>query len=155
MIDHLLQLTKDVALLQSKLILLIGPPLSGKSRLLNELADRTQSTVVNVGIQLSPQLALLPQRQRSLQAASLLRDLSDKTAREGALLLDNIEVLFDSSLQLDPLEVLKRYAHARPTVAIWPGQVRDARLVYSEAGHPEFRDHGIDGFVPFDIEPRA
>ena len=68
------------------------------------------------------------------------------------LLLDNIELLFDRTLQLDPLDLLKRHAHARRVVAVWPGELRDGRLTYAEMGHPEHQDYGLDGLVPFEIQ---
>jgi hypothetical protein len=68
------------------------------------------------------------------------------------LLLDNLELLFDHSLKLDPLDLLKRHAHGRRVVAVWPGELREGRLVYAEMGHPEYQDYGLDGLVPFEIE---
>jgi hypothetical protein len=53
----------------------------------------------------------------------------------------NIELLFDRSLQLDPLDLLKRHAHAKRVVAVWPGELqgdtRTGRLTYADMGHPE------------------
>lgn len=86
---------------------------------------------------------------------SELRDLGDEHAKGDLLLLDNLELLFDPSLQLDPLDVLKRHAHARRVVAVWPGQLRDGRLSYAELGHPEYREYGLNGLVPFEIEAKG
>ena len=93
----------------------------------------------------------MPQRQRPLQTLALLRELAEQHASDNLLLLDNIELLFDSSLQLDPLDLLKRYAHAGRVVAVWPGELQDGRLTYAEIGHPEHRDYGLAGVVHFKI----
>ena len=77
--------------------------------------------------------------------------MADEVARHGLLLLDNIELLFDRTLQLNPLDLLKRHAHAGRVIAVWPGQLRENRLSYATTGHPEHQNYGIDGLVPFEI----
>ncbi len=151
MIEKLEHLVDDIATLNSKLVLLIGPPRSGKSSLLAQLSERRNTPVLNVGAALGRQLLAIPSTRRQLRAADLLKDLADETARQGMLLLDNIELLFDRTLQLDPLDLLKRHAHARRVIAVWPGALRENRLSYATTGHPEHQDYGIDGLVPFEI----
>ena len=156
MLTQLDRLVDEIAALHSKLILLVGRPGRGKTALLAELANRRGSKVMNVGAALGKRLAALPQRQRALQANVVMRELADEYASGDLLLLDNIELLFDQSLKLDPLDLLKRHAHALRVVAVWPGELRgDAtagRLSYAEMGHPEYRDYGLEGVVPFEIE---
>ena len=150
-IDKLDHLVDDITSLNSKLILLIGPPRSGKSDLLNRLSERRNAPVLNVGATLGRQLLVIPSTRRHLLAANLLKDLADKTASHGPLLLDNIEMLFDRTLQLSPLDLLKRHAHARRVIAVWPGELREDRLSYATTGHPEYQDYAIEGLVPFII----
>lgn len=152
MLDHLNRLVNEIGALQSKLILLVGRPDGGKTALLAGLAERRGAKVLNVGSALGGRLAMLPSRQRVLKAPVILRELADEHANGDLLLLDNIELLFDQSLKLDPLDLLKRHAHARRVVAVWPGELRDGRLIYAEMGHPEYQDYGLDGLVPFEIE---
>lgn len=152
MLTRLDRLVDETAGLQSKLILLVGPHRSGKTALIAELANRRHAKVLNVGAELGRRLAALPQRKRALQANVVMRELADKYASGDLLLLDNIEVLFDHSIKLDPVDLLKRHAHVRRVVAIWPGEFRDDRLVYAQIGHPEYRDYGLDGLVLFEVE---
>ena len=151
MINKLERLVDEVGALQSKLVLLVGMPKSGKTCLLNEFAKSRGVTPINVGAELGERLASLPQKQRSLQTTTILRELADQHAKDSLLLLDNIELLFDQSLKLDPLDLLKRHAHARRVVAVWPGELRDGRLTYADMGHPEHQDYGIGGLVPFEV----
>lgn len=152
MLEQLEQRINEVGALQTKLVLLIGRPGSGKSALIGELAKQHGIRVMNVGAALGRQLAAMSQRQRALHANVVLRDLADEHAEGDLLLLDNLELLFDRSLKLDPLDLLKRHAHGRRVVAVWPGELREGRLVYAEMGHPEYQDYGLDGLVPFEIE---
>ena len=152
MIDRLERLVEEIAALQSKLVLLIGEPGSGKTALLHVLGKNHGATPLNIGSALGNRLAAIPQKQRPLQTNPILRELADQHALGDLLLLDNIELLFDRTLQLDPLDLLKRHAHARRVVAVWPGELRDGRLIYAEMGHPEHQDYGLEGLVPFAIQ---
>lgn len=151
MIEKLDDLVEDISGLNSKLILLIGPPRSGKSALLGQLAERRQARVFSVGAALGRELLTVPGTRRHVLAADLLKELADGFVSRGLLLLDNIELLFDRTLQLSPLDLLKRHAHARRVVAVWPGELQEGRLSYATTGHPEHQDYGIDGLVPFKI----
>ncbi len=152
MIDRLDRLVGDVAALHSKLIVVVGALGAGKSALLTDLGRRHDTHVLNVGSELGRRLAARPVKQRALAVPTLLRDLADEHAAKDILLLDNIELLFDRTLRLDPLDLLKQLARARRVVAVWLGQLRDGRLIYAEMGHPEHQDYGLEGLVPFAIE---
>ena len=156
MIEKLERLVDDVGALHSKLVLLIGAPQTGKTLLLHALGKRSGVSPLDVGAELGRRLAAIPQRQRHLQTTTILRELADQHATGDLLLLDNIELLFDRSLQLDPLDLLKRHAHAKRVVAVWPGELqgdaRTGRLTYADMGHPEHQDYSLAGLVPFEIQ---
>jgi len=153
MLPRLKQLIDEVGPLHSKLILLIGPPGCGKTALISGLAEQARVSVMNLGLELGTRLCKLPNKQRRLQAGNLLREIADEHASGDLLLVDNIELLFDASLAINPLDLLKRLAHARRVVASWPGEHRQGstgtRLAYAETSHPEHRDYSLDGVVPF------
>ena len=151
MIERLDDLVNDITSLNSKLVLLIGPPQSGKSELLSGFSERRNASILNVGATLGRKLLAIPSTRRHLLATDMLKDLADKAAQNDLLLLDNIELLFDQALQLNPLEVLKRHAHARRVVAVWPGQLQEDRLSYATTGHAEHQDYAVDGVVPFKV----
>ena len=151
MLDLLERLVDEIGALHSKLILLVGRPPSEKTALLEAIGNKLDLTPLRVGAELGNKLAAIPQRRRQLQAASILRELTDQHAKDNLLLLDNIELLFDRTLQLDPLDLLKQQARVRRVVAVWPGQLTEGRLTYATTGHPEHQDYGIDGLVPFVI----
>jgi len=69
------------------------------------------------------------------------------------LLLDNIELLFAATLSLNPLELLRQQAHSRKVVAVWPGELCDGRLTYTEINHPEHCDYPAQGVVMLAIQP--
>lgn len=151
MIDELDRLVDEVFSLSSKLILLIGSPGSGKSALLNQLSKRRDARVLKVGADLGRELLAIPSTRRHLQAADCFKGLADEFAEDGVLLIDNIELLFDKTLHLSPLDLLRRHAQARRVIAVWPGDLGESRLSYATTGHPEYQNYGIDGVVPFRI----
>lgn len=151
MIDILDRLVEDIASLNSKLVLLVGEPKSGRTHLLAQLSELRNVPVLHVGATLGRLLLAIPSSQRHLLAPDLLKQLVDKTGSRGLLLLDNIELLFDGGLRLNPLDLLRRHAHARRVVAAWPGEFRNGRLSYAISGHPEHQDYGTDGLVTFQI----
>ena len=152
MLEKLERLADETRYLHSKLILLVGPPRSGKTALLNALAKSRNAKPLNVGAALGSRLSAIPQKQRHLQANTILSDLADQHASGDLLLVDNMELLFDRALQLDALGLLKRHAHARRMVAVWPGELRDGRLTYADMGHPEHQDYALEGLVSFEIQ---
>lgn len=150
--DGLERLVNEIGAVHSKLVLLVGRPRTGKTALLRVLGKSRNATPLNIGLALGNRLGAIPQKQRPLQTTIILRELADQHAAGDLLLVDNIELLFDRTLQLDPLDLLKRHAHARRVIAVWPGQLRDGRLIYAEMGHPEHQDYGLEGLVPFSIQ---
>jgi hypothetical protein len=54
------------------------------------------------------------------------------------VMLDNLEILFDSGLEVEPLRLLQLSSRNRTIVASWSGGYQDGTLTYAEPGHPEF-----------------
>lgn len=142
------QLMGDINDLQSKLILLVGR--RGKTRLLRALARKLGTEPLNVGVTLGRRLAVTPVSSRGFSTNELLREITDNAGGDAPLLLDNLEVLFEPSLKVNPLNVTKLLAHSRRVIAAWPGELRSDRLTYARVGHPEHRDYSRDGIVVFE-----
>ena len=151
LIEKLERLVGDIGDLNSKLILLVGPSHGGKTQLLRQLGTKLNIEPLNVGLELGRRLAATPSSKRGFSTGELLRDIADKPGSVAPLLLDNLELLFEPSLQINPLELVRRLAHAKRVVAVWPGELRNDRLVYADMSHPEHRDYSCDGVVILEI----
>jgi hypothetical protein len=151
MLKELERLISEIGDTNSTLILLVGPGRSGKTQLLKQLGTKLSVEPVNIGAELGRQLAATPKYNRSFLASELLREIADKHCAKDLLLLDNLELLFEVGLQINPLDLVRRLAHSKRVVAIWPGELRGDRLVYAEMSHPEHRDYRRDGVVTFEI----
>ena len=106
---------------------------------------------INVSMELSGLLAATPLHKRSFSAGELLREIVAKQPKDSILLLDHLEVLFEKGLQINPLDLVKRLAHSKRVVAVWPGELRGDRLIYADMSHPEHRDYSRDGVVVLEI----
>ena len=148
---ELCQLVADIGERNSKLILLVDPSRSGKTQLLRQLGAKLNIEPLNVGLELGRRLAATPNNKRGFSAGELLREIADKERTEDPLLLDNLELLFEPGLQINPLDLVRRLAHSKRVVAVWPGELRGDRLVYAEMSHPEHRDYSRDGVVVLEI----
>lgn len=149
--SELERLLREISDLNSKLILLVGVSRSGKTRLLRELGAKLSIDPINVGFELGRRLAATPNNKRGFSAGELLREIADKERHDAPLLLDNLELLFEKSLHINPLDLVKRLAHSTRVVAVWPGEMRRDRLIYADMGHPEHRDYSLDGVVVLEI----
>jgi len=151
MIDTLEPVVDDLRVVNSKLLLLVSSSALEKSDLLRQLAGRRNLKILNIGAELGRALLAIPTPRRHLHAADLLKCLADEFSRDGLLLMDNLELLFDRELKLNPLDLLRRQSQARRVVAVWPGTHTDNRLSYANSGHPEYRDYSCDGVVLFEV----
>ena len=138
-----------------RLVLVAGPIHSGKTAVLQELAEKEEWPRININLELSERLLEFTQRKRALRAARILSDIVGETAAD-AVLLDNIEVLFSPELQQDPLRLLQSLSRNRTIVAAWPGVLDGEHLLYAEPSHPEHRRYPKpEAIVIPTIEARA
>ncbi len=150
--DRIERSAQDAASLRHRLVLVVGPPGSGKTTALREVRDRTGAPFMNASLELSRRMLELTEPQRRLRLAQLLGDVVDaaeaereeaapRPASAGIVLLDNIELVFDPAFQQDPLKLLQGPSRHRVVVAAWPGTVAEGRLTYAVPGHPERRSY--------------
>lgn len=97
------------AALYYRLLLVVGPPRTGKTTILRRLADERSWPLVNVNLALSARLLEFPPQRRALQVSSLLVRIADDQAGD-VLLLDTIEILFSPELQQDAVRRVQRLA---------------------------------------------
>ena len=124
--------------LYHRLVLVVGMDGTGKTTALRETSACIGAPLVNVGLELSRRLLDLSKGQRPIQVPPLLERIVTETAGE-VVLLDNTEILFDTTLRQDPLRLLKGLSRSRTVVAAWNGSMKDDYIHYAAPGHPEYR----------------
>ena len=120
-----------------RLVILAGPPRSGKTTILQSISQKLGCELVNVNLELSKKMLELTRTQRPRQVERLLKEVIAAVPGQ-IVLLDNLEILFDTSLQVEPLRLLQVSSRNRTITTSWSGSYRDSTLTYGEPGHPEF-----------------
>jgi hypothetical protein len=120
-----------------RLVILAGAPGSGKTAALQSVAQKLGYPLLNVNLELSKAMLELTRTQRSRQAERLLKEVIAAAPGE-VVLLDNLEILFDTGLEVEPLRLLQVSSRNRTVVASWNGSFKGGTLTYAEPGHPEF-----------------
>lgn len=151
LIDAIRGKLADLDALNTKLLVLVGSPGCDMSKVANELASQQEIKRVNVSLVLAQRLVEVCSSERGFYAPIFLRELVEKDRSVEAILLDHIELLFAPTLQINPLDLVRRLAHSKRVVAVWPGELRGDRLVYADMSHPEHRDYSRDGVVVLEI----
>lgn len=120
-----------------RLVILAGSPGSGKTTVLQSVAHKIGCPLVNVNLELSKRMLELTRTQRARQVERLVKEVIADLSGD-VVLLDNLEILFDTGLEVEPLRLLQVSSRNRTIVASWNGSFRDGTLIYAEPGHPEF-----------------
>jgi hypothetical protein len=123
--------------LYHQLVLLVGRSGTGKTTALTGVAQTLGTEVININLAISSKLLEFTQKQRALKLPGLLGEIAGSAPVP--VILDNLEILFDKDLQLDPLRLLQGISRNRPIVASWNGVFSGGKLQYAEPGHPEYR----------------
>ena len=129
-----------------RLVLVVAPSGGGKTGALQDVAKRTGARLVNVNLELSRLMLDLTERQRALQVGRLMEEIVAEVGEE-LVLLDNIEMLFDTALNQDPLRLLQRVSRNRTVVAAWNGAIKSGQLIYASPEHPGYRRYPVKDFL--------
>jgi hypothetical protein len=122
-----------------RLVVVAGPPGSGKTRALKQLRAAKGWSLLNLNRDLSERLLDLTSKQRRLRTADIVRDLIEAHGKETVVMLDNIDLLFHPALEQEPLRALQMAARNQTVVVAWQGSFGDGKLVYAASDHPEYR----------------
>lgn len=139
MTEHLTAAMQEADGNYNRLVLLVGESGTGKSSVMQDFAKEIGIDVLNISLAISEKLMELPPQKRGFRLQRILHDLM--TEQDSPLLIDNTEILFDATLQQDPLRLLLTLSRNSTIVATWNGAADAGSLIYAEPGHPEYRKY--------------
>lgn len=144
--DQIICKIKDASDLYHRLILVVAPAGTGKTKALRDVKKRISTCLINVNLELSRLMLDLTKRQRALQLPKLLMDIVNDVAGD-VVLLDNIEILCAVSLEQDPLRLLQGLSRNKTVVVAWNGTIDRNYVTYAEPDHPEYRRYTVSDFL--------
>ena len=143
--EQLLEIIQTARVASHKLVIVAGQPGSGKTALLKRVASQLKMPLVNLSLMMSEKLLGLTLRQRELHTLDIARELIDAENQTGVC-LDNIELLFDSTLSVNPLRFLQDISKNRIIISSWNGTMDDDVLSFAYPGHPDFFKERIGSY---------
>ena len=138
--EQIIGMIDQAAELYHRLVLVVALPGSGKTAALQEVAERTGFRYININLELSRRLLDLTERQRTAHVQRLLDEIVGRGS-DRVVLLDNLELLFDVALKLDPLRCLRALARRRTVDAAWNGTIGNGHLLYAQPTHRDYRSY--------------
>ncbi len=144
-INQLLEALETAENQYFRLVLLVGEAGSCKTAMLRAVAATFGAAVINVNLKLAEELLELTSSQRTLQLPQILKQIVAESP--DPVILDNIEILFDTRLMQDPLRLLQGASRNRTVLASWNGSKSSVGLQYADSGHHEFRSYDTNDLL--------
>ena len=122
----------------SSCLLVVHPDPAHVNRVVGDLARVHGWPEIVVGRELSAALLPVPLKNRGREARAWMRE-GIGGAAPSPVVLTGIDVLFEPSLELEPVGLLRQMARLTPLAAAWPGTVDGHRLAYASPEHGHYR----------------
>ena len=108
--------------------------------------------VINLSEYLARELLPLSTRERCRKTQGILASLAEA---HQPVVFDHIELLFEPSLALQPLSLLKQLSRSAVIVVLWPGTITEHQLTYAQPMHPEYQHYDSDDLQDVFLIPSA
>ena len=119
-------------------LLLVHPEVCSLQEAANELVPTHRWLHLSVGQELSAALLSEPPKSRSRAARRWMESRLSEMA-PGPVLCTEIDLLFEPTLNLDPLRLLRHASRVTRLVVTWPGGYWDNVLSYAAPEHDHYR----------------
>ena len=151
-LDKLKSALQSIESQYHRLIILVNCDDASKPDLMRMLRSEREARPLNINLELSSRLLEYSIKQRPLKVSELLEEIVHDTPTP--VMLDRIDVLFEPSLQSDPIAILKALSRSKTIVAFWNGALKDNKLYYAELAYPEYKSYPVEDFVAIDVQPQ-
>lgn len=132
------------------LVLVVGKPGSGKSKIFRELAVMRGWEYVDCSTLLTEEFLELVPKVRSLEAPFIMGKILAKKKAD-VILLDGIQILFAPVLQIDPLVLLRQLSKKQTILAAWPGEFDGKNLLFHQVGQKSKQEYKADNIKVIEL----
>jgi hypothetical protein len=136
-----------------RLVLIVGKSDSGKTAVLRKTAEADGNAIINVNMRVSEEFLGLSIKQRQFNLSKIMTNITK--CKGDKIFLDNIEILFDTNLNQNPLRLLQGLSRNKTVVSTWNGSVMGDILTYGESDHREYRKYKLQDIVAVCIDGKA
>ena len=126
---------KYIAQEEEKLLIIIGGPGSGKSKLIRELTFQDGWKICEAKDLFDDEFLEIPRADRPEKAISLISRV---------VMIDNVGFLFAPILNLNPIEMLKKLSRECPIIVSWRGHLEGNTLYFEHKGDPKYAKFTIE-----------
>lgn len=119
-------------------LLLVHPHIAQLRTAIEQLNRHFDWPTISVGTLLSKALLNVAPAKRSREAGKALRNAINQH-RPGPLICTDIDLLFEPSLTLNPLHLLRQTSRQVTLVVTWPGTFENNVLAYAVPAHGHYR----------------
>ena len=117
--------------------LVVHPDLKVLKDIVVNLQDEYNCPSLNVSEDLSKELLSVQTRKRSKFVRWWLKNRLSDIEEEPAI-CTNIDLLFEPSLKLDPLHLLRQIGHRQKIIVLWSGGFENNTLSYAQPKHAHY-----------------
>lgn len=128
--DRLEKKIEEVKDSDNKLILVIGQPGSGKSKLIHNYSQATGIPIINFN------RIFGEEANDNIDLAATMKAFL-KNYNQDVLLLDNKRIIYSKDSKIDLLPFLKELAKDKVVVATWNGKIEDGQLIHIRSKAPD------------------
>lgn len=118
-----------------RLVWVTGGSARARSAFLCQVAQRMDCPLMSIGRVLSASILELAAPLRPASAEGAFYDMLHSSGRE-LLCLDHLEILFDESLMLKAVDLVRNASRRFMLLASWPGNADESSLTFGPADHP-------------------
>lgn len=130
--------------------LFVHPDVQRLQQISLRLAESFSWPILSLGSVLSERLLHVTPVRRTSEVSTIFKDIVQGYLAD-LVICSDIDMLFDPTLRLDPLRLLRDTSRLRALVAMWPGSFTSGTLVYATPEHahhrvwsrPELCDHCV------------
>ena len=135
--QYLSRLDKEIPYLKNKYNKILYLYEYKKGDTLKYYSEVNKLPYINVNLYLSEKLMDVKPNRRPYKVIDLMNSLGDND--DDIICIDYFEILFEPSLKLQPIDILKNLSRRKTVLVAWRYELKDGYLVYAQPGHPEYK----------------